>query len=113
VTYRRGTVTFGYPSFSTWEEAGLWAESVYALALDAQKRMNAILAEARKAKQAAVSDLALGEITDPVPAPLDASTLRDDLADSVIPSIEARLDSIQTAMNAVLATLRKNGLLAS
>lgn len=55
MTYRPGTVTLPFPDFASIEDAQAWAELLYGFLIENQKRNNAILAEARKVKGAALT----------------------------------------------------------
>lgn len=107
MTYPLGAVTVPCPSFRD-PALQAWAMRLFDWAQDIQKRVNAIDAEARKATADPIADLSLASITDPADTPADADALRDDLVNNTIPSIEARLASIQTFVNDLKTALETN-----
>ncbi|WP_108665141.1 hypothetical protein [Euzebya rosea] len=64
-------------------------------------------------QQPAVADVSLGAITAPADSPVDADTLRDDLATGALADIGTALTALESTVNTILDRLRDSEVIAS
>lgn len=117
MSFPAGVVTFPTPAFRTIEEAQAWAELVTGWAVGFQLAYNAHLAQTRFSKASAITsptDLtdnsggtANATIQD-VPAAYDEGALANNFAD-----LAAAVNTLNSTVRSILATLRTNNLVAS
>lgn len=105
-------VTVMAPAFRTIAEAQAWADSVYGYLHTLTRRVDALTVQSRAVQAAAISDLALESLTDPINSPATADALRDDLVANTVAEARTNFTDVQTAINAILAAMRANLVVA-